>query len=111
MARLSLPGPELTADELASIDPRAAAPAIPEGVRSIARTLRAGGHEAHLVGGCVRDLLRGTAPLDWDVATDAHPDRLLALFPGARYENRFGTVAVSLGDGVHEVTTFRRDGT
>jgi tRNA nucleotidyltransferase (CCA-adding enzyme) len=111
MARLSLPGPELTAGELASIDPRAAAPAIPEGVRSIARTLRAAGLEAHLVGGCVRDLLRGTAPLDWDVATDARPDRLLALFPGARYENRFGTVAVPLGDGVHEVTTFRRDGT
>ncbi len=85
--------------------------ALPEGVRSIARTLRAAGHEAHLVGGCVRDLLRDTPPLDWDVATDARPDRLLALFPGARYENRFGTVAVPLPDGVHEVTTFRRDGT
>jgi len=86
-------------------------PAIPEGVRSLARTLRAAGHEAHLVGGCVRDLVRGVPPADWDVATDARPDRLLALFPGARYENRFGTVAVLLPDGVHEVTTFRRDGT
>jgi tRNA nucleotidyltransferase (CCA-adding enzyme) len=59
----------------------------------------------------VRDLLRGVQPLDWDLATDARPDRLLALFPGARYENRFGTVAVPLPDGTHEVTTFRRDGT
>ena len=59
----------------------------------------------------LEDLLRGGTPLDWDVATDARPDRLLALFPGARYENRFGTVAVPLDDGVHEVTTFRRDGT
>jgi tRNA nucleotidyltransferase (CCA-adding enzyme) len=121
MAGLPLPGPELTAGELASVDPRAVTPAtpedpvsvaaIPDGVRSIARTLRAGGHEAHLVGGCVRDMLRGTSPLDWDVATDARPDRLLALFPGSRYENRFGTVAVPLDDGVHEVTTFRHDGT
>lgn len=84
---------------------------MPEGVRAMARTLRAGGHEAYLVGGCVRDLLRGTPPRDWDVATDARPDRLLALFPGARYENRFGTVAVPLPDGVHQVTTFRCDGT
>jgi tRNA nucleotidyltransferase (CCA-adding enzyme) len=93
--------------------PAAAVPAdlVPAGVRSIARTLRAAGHEAHLVGGCVRDLLRGIEPLDWDVATDARPDRLLALLPGARYENRFGTVAVPLPDGTHEVTTFRRDGT
>jgi tRNA nucleotidyltransferase/poly(A) polymerase len=90
---------------------RVAAAAVPGGVREIARTLRAAGHEAHLVGGCVRDLLRGVVPLDWDVATDARPDRLLALFPGARYENRFGTVAVPLPDGTHEVTTFRRDGT
>jgi putative nucleotidyltransferase with HDIG domain len=50
-------------------------------------------------------------PLDWDLATDARPDRLLALFPEARYENRFGTVAVPHPEGAHEVTTFRRDGT
>ena len=131
MARLPLPGRELTAGELAPIEPHVATPAspgapastpaiqdaplsalpIPDGVRSIAHTLRAAGHEAHLVGGCVRDLLRGVAPLDWDVATDARPDRLLALFPGSRYENRFGTVAVPLPDGTHEVTTYRHDGT
>jgi tRNA nucleotidyltransferase/poly(A) polymerase len=84
---------------------------IPAGVRTIAAILRGAGHEAHLVGGCVRDLLRGATPEDWDVATDARPDRLLALLPGARYDNRFGTVAVPLPDGAHEVTTFRRDGT
>ncbi len=116
MARLSLPGPELTGGERAAITGAMAAgamppDAVPAGVRSIARTLRAAGHEAHLVGGCVRDLLRGVRPPDWDVATDARPDRLLALFPGARYENRFGTVSVPLADGTHEVTTFRRDGT
>ncbi len=118
MAGLPLPGPQLTAGELRPevwAHARPVVPvlpeAIPEGVRSIARVLRGAGHEAYLVGGCVRDLVRGVAPLDWDVATDARPDRLLALFPGARYENRFGTVAVPLPDGAHEVTTFRHDGT
>jgi tRNA nucleotidyltransferase (CCA-adding enzyme) len=83
---------------------------IPAAVREIAGTLRKGGHEAHLVGGCVRDLLRGVEPADWDLATDARPEQLLALFPGALYENRFGTVAIAVGDETYEVTTYRHDG-
>ena len=64
-------------------------------------------HQASLeVHECVhRDALLGRDPADWDLATDARPDRILALFPGAVYENRFGTV---LALGV-EITTFRRD--
>jgi putative nucleotidyltransferase with HDIG domain len=57
----------------------------------------------------VRDALLGRPADDWDLATDARPDRLLAVFPGAVYENQFGTVAVRQGDAVHEVTTFRTD--
>jgi len=83
---------------------------IPAGVRVIADTLRRARHEAYLVGGCVRDLLRGVEPADWDVATDAHPEQLLELFPGALYENRFGTVAIEVGDETYEVTTYRHDG-
>jgi tRNA nucleotidyltransferase (CCA-adding enzyme) len=85
---------------------------IPAGVLEIAGTLRAAGHAAHLVGGCVRDLIRGVQPADWDLATDARPERLLELFPGALYENRFGTVAIPIGDGeeTYEVTTYRHDG-
>ena len=83
---------------------------VPAGVQAIASTLRRAGHEAHLVGGCVRDLLRGVAPADWDVATDARPEQLLALFPDALYENRFGTVAIPVGDETYEVTTYRHDG-
>jgi len=64
-------------------------------------------HAGYLVGGGVRDALLSGTPHDpvWDLATDAHPEVVLALFPGSTYENRFGTV---LADGV-EVTTFRRD--
>ena len=71
--------------------------------------LWAHGHAAYVVGGSVRDSLLGRAADDWDLATDAQPDRLLAVFPGAVYENQFGTVAVREGEAVHEVTTFRTD--
>jgi putative nucleotidyltransferase with HDIG domain len=67
------------------------------------------GHAAYVVGGSVRDALLEREAVDWDLATDARPDRLLAVFPGAVYENQFGTVAIREGDAVHEVTTFRSD--
>ena len=71
--------------------------------------LWAHGHAAYVVGGSVRDALLDRPAEDWDLATDARPDRLLAVFPGAVYENQFGTVAVREGEAVHEVTTFRTD--
>ncbi len=83
--------------------------AVPASVRELLERLWARGHAAYVVGGSVRDALLGRPADDWDLATDARPDRLLAVFPGAVYENRFGTVAVREGDDVHEVTTFRTD--
>jgi tRNA nucleotidyltransferase (CCA-adding enzyme) len=63
-----------------------------------------------VVGGGVRDQLLGRVAVDWDVATSAQPESILALFEGARYENRFGTVGVPAPDfELVEVTTFRRD--
>ncbi len=50
------------------------------------------GHAAYLVGGGVRDALLGRSVTDWDVATDARPERILEVFPGSTYTNRFGTV-------------------
>src|SRR5215470_13824127 len=47
----------------------------------ITRTLRDNGHAAYLVGGCVRDLLLGREPADYDVATDAAPDEVMRIFP------------------------------
>ena len=62
-----------------------------------------------MVGGSLRDALLGREPADWDLATDARPERILALFPGAVYENRFGTVAVRREGVTYEITTFRTD--
>jgi tRNA nucleotidyltransferase (CCA-adding enzyme) len=82
---------------------------VPASVQAVLDRLWTHGHAAYVVGGSVRDALLGRAAKDWDLTTDARPDRLLAVFPGAVYENQFGTVAVREGDAVHEVTTFRTD--
>jgi len=72
----------------------------------IAGELRARGFQAWLVGGCVRDLVLGLAPVDYDIATDAQPSRLVEIFPKAQLVGaQFGVVLV---DGV-EVATFRSD--
>ena len=74
-------------------------------VMAVLETLWRNDHAAYLVGGGVRDALLGLPGSDWDVATDARPERILEVFPGGTYENRFGTV---LARGL-EITTFRRD--
>ena len=77
--------------------------------------LRAAGHEAYLAGGCVRDLLLGREPSDYDVATSATPDVVLKLFPKTfAVGAHFGVVLVADGErdeyGTTEVATFRSDG-
>jgi len=81
-----------------------------EAAHRICRTLREAGHQAYLVGGCVRDLLLKRQPDDFDVATDATPDRVQELFPGSiAVGARFGVVIV-VAEGVEvEVATFRSD--
>jgi poly(A) polymerase len=72
--------------------------------------LRAGGHQAFLVGGCVRDLLLGVKPKDFDIATDARPDRIMDLFPrSGRVGAHFGVVLVRDVFDQVEVATFRSD--
>jgi len=78
--------------------------------RAVASRLRAAGHRAYLVGGSVRDLLLGVAPKDFDISTDARPDRLLSLFPGSGTVGaHFGVVLVREGAAQVEVATFRSD--
>ncbi|MBB3191811.1 polynucleotide adenylyltransferase PcnB [Halomonas cerina] len=66
------------------------------------------GHEAYLVGGCIRDSLLGRMPKDFDVATDATPEQVRDLFRNSRLiGRRFRIVHVRFGREVIEVTTFR----
>ena len=85
---------------------------VPNYVASLRERLRSAGHAAYPVGGCVRDLLLGKTPEDWDMTTDARPEEMLELFGSAAHPTglRHGTVTiVSEGHNV-EVTTMRRDG-
>jgi tRNA nucleotidyltransferase (CCA-adding enzyme) len=85
---------------------------LPDAVAGVLSRLTDARHEAALVGGCVRDLLRGARPGDWDVATSAAPEVVAGLFPGSAWKNRFGTVTVRAEPGPLsvEVTTYRLEG-
>jgi poly(A) polymerase/tRNA nucleotidyltransferase (CCA-adding enzyme) len=67
---------------------------IPTEVEVVTDGLEKAGFEAYLVGGCVRDLLIGKIPKDWDVTTNAKPEEIQNIFPETFYENQFGTVGV-----------------
>ncbi|PTX59934.1 tRNA nucleotidyltransferase (CCA-adding enzyme) [Melghirimyces profundicolus] len=72
--------------------------------------LEKAGHQAYLVGGCVRDRLLGMEPADYDIATDARPERVQALFPKTVATGlKHGTVTVLMDGQSVEVTTFRRE--
>ena len=60
----------------------------------MANTLEKKGFEAYLIGGCVRDMILGRKPKDWDITTNANPDQIIASFPNTFYENEYGTVGV-----------------
>ncbi len=77
----------------------------------VVRTLVKAGHEAVFAGGCVRDMLRGVTPKDYDVATSARPEQVQALFPHSiPVGAHFGVIIVRMGPHQIEVATFRRDG-
>ena len=85
---------------------------IPREVCAVLQTLERAGHEAYIVGGCVRDILMGKPPHDWDVTTSALPEETMALFDHFAIPTglRHGTVTVRSGGVSCEVTTFRTDG-
>jgi putative nucleotidyltransferase with HDIG domain len=77
---------------------------------SICETLERNGHQALLVGGCVRDLLLGREPADYDVTTDATPERVMELFPESiAVGAQFGVVLIPRDGLKVEVATFRSD--
>ncbi len=88
---------------------------IPQEVLVVIQKLTHAGFEAFIVGGCVRDLLRGEKPKDWDVTTSATPEEIVKLFPQSFYENKFLTVTVNTDSKDPslkevEITTFRAEG-
>ena len=85
----------------------------PEDALRVIRRLNEAGHEAWLVGGCVRDGLLGVAPQDWDICTDALPGEMAEAFRGWHVVEtglKHGTLTVMLNHAPYEVTTFRVDG-
>lgn len=78
---------------------------------SVVKRLREAGHEAYFAGGCVRDMLLGGQPKDYDVATDAPPTRVREIFFNTQAVGAaFGVILVRIGSSVIEVATFRSDG-
>jgi len=79
-----------------------------EMANSICDTLRRSGYEALLVGGCVRDLLLGREPADYDVTTDATPEKVVSLFPESiAVGAQFGVILIPRDGLKVEVATFR----
>lgn len=86
---------------------------IPTGVEAAIGRLECAGFRAYLVGGCVRDMLRGVMPNDYDVTTAALPEQVKTVFKGERVIDtgiRHGTVTLLTESGPVEITTFRLDG-
>jgi len=81
-----------------------------EEAERIVRVLREAGHQAYFAGGCVRDMVMGREPHDYDVATSAKPEEVMRLFPRtASVGARFGVVVVRTDVGQFEVATFRSE--
>src|SRR5258705_10311292 len=89
---------------LRQLDPKR----VPTAILDLLRRLQQAGHRAYLVGGCVRDLIRSVPVSDWDIATNARPEQVMAVFPHAIPTGlKHGTVTVPTEAGPCEVTTFR----
>src|SRR6184192_3711958 len=82
-----------------------------EAARKVAARLRDAGHIAYFAGGCVRDMVRGLAPKDYDIATDARPEVVQKIFPRTYAVGaHFGVIVVLENGFQFEVATFRSDG-
>ena len=88
---------------------------IPKEILEIIHKLLSADFEAYLVGGCVRDLLLNKKPKDWDITTNAKPEKIQKSFKESVYENEFGTVGIKTESNdptlkIVELTTFRKEG-
>ena len=86
---------------------------LPNEVKHIIKTLNASGYSAYAVGGCVRDVVMGETPKDWDICTSALPEQTILCFENRRTIPTglvHGTVSLVLDEKNYEITTFRTDG-
>lgn len=86
---------------------------IPKNANTIIHILESNGHEAYVVGGCVRDFILGREPNDWDICTSATPAEMLEIFKDKQIIEtglQHGTVTVVIDGEPYEVTTYRIDG-
>lgn len=90
---------------------------IPQHIKNVDAALRAAGYDSYLVGGCVRDIIIGRQPKDWDLTTNATPEQIQEVFPDSFYENEYGTVGVVSDETsdpalkVVEITPYRLEST
>ena len=81
---------------------------MPENVKMILDKLSSEGHEAVIIGGCVRDSIMGNEPHDWDIATSAKPEEIMEIFKDFRLMTaglKHGTVTVIINHEPYEITT------
>lgn len=86
---------------------------LPGNVRFILHMLREAGHEAYVVGGCVRDSIMRRKPHDWDICTSAKPEQVIEIFNHYKVIPtglKHGTVTIMKNDKPYEITTYRVDG-
>ncbi|HSH35399.1 MAG TPA: tRNA adenylyltransferase, partial [Schnuerera sp.] len=86
---------------------------IPKYVEKIIDILEMQDYEAYIVGGSIRDMFLGKEPNDYDIATDASPDKIKSVFSEFKtidIGEKFGTILISQEEGDIEVTTFRKEG-
>lgn len=88
---------------------------IDRGALEVSKVLKDNGFKAYLVGGCVRDLMMGRVPKDWDIASNAKPNQTIELFERNNYKVvptgiDHGTVTIFIGKEGYEITTFRGEG-
>ena len=85
---------------------------LPKGAKKIIERLKYFGYESYVVGGCLRDVIMGSTPKDWDICTDAKPEEILhalSVWKVIPTGLKHGTITVIPEDIPYEVTTFRQD--
>lgn len=85
---------------------------VPKTVELIINQIENAGYEAFLVGGCVRDIFLGKEPLDWDITTSAHPEKVIEIFSNYKIVPtglKHGTVGVIINQTAYEITTYRTE--